>query len=94
MRDTYAADVQDVYDGGDDVLDQLARREHRTVVHWWGRRIEGGKARAVCYICDAYIVSWAAKYPATRSAVTKIQQHRSEHLTSLTKPTLTIGGKA
>ena len=94
MRDTYAARVQDVYDGGDDVLDQLARREHRTVVHWWGRRIEGAKARAVCYICDAYIAQWDSRWPPTAGAVTKIQRHRSEHLTSLSHPALTIGGKA
>lgn len=94
MRDTYAARVQDVYDGGDDVLDTLARREHRTVVHWWGRRIEGAKARAVCYICDAYIAQWAAKYPATLGAVHRIQRHREQHIAALSHPALTIGGTA
>lgn len=94
MRDTWAAEVQCEYDGGDDVLDTLARRNHRTVVHWWGRRIEGGKARALCYVCDTYIATWAAKYPPTVGAVTAILKHRREHLISLSKPTLTIGGKA
>lgn len=94
MRDTYAARVQGDYDGGDDMLDVLARRNHRTIVHWWGRRIEGAKARAVCYICDCYIASWNSTYPPTAGAVQKIQRHRSEHLTSLSHPTLAIGGKA
>lgn len=94
MRDSYAARVQDVYDGGDDVLDTLARREHRTVVHWWGRRIEGAEARAVCYICDAYIAKWSALNAPTKTAIRKVQQHRSEHLSALSHPALTIGGKA
>lgn len=94
MRDTYAARVQDVYDGTDDVLDQLARARHRSVVHWWGRRIEGAKARATCYICDTYIAQWDSRWPPTHSAVAKIQRHRREHVTSLSHPTLTIGGKA
>lgn len=93
MRDTYAARLQDVYDGGDDVLDTLARREHRTVVHWWGRRIEGAEARAVCYVCGTTIVRWSALNAPPKRAVTAIQRHRSEHLTSLSKPTVTIGGK-
>lgn len=94
MRDTYAARVQGEYDGGDDVLDTLARRNHRSIVHWWGRRIEGAKARAVCYICDKWITSWASTYPPTVGAVRAIQKHRSEHIASLSHPALTIGGKA
>lgn len=94
MRDTYAARLQNWYDGGDDVLDMLAKRKHRTVVHWWGRRIVGAKARAVCYVCDKDIVTWDARYPPTVTAMQKVQKHRSEHLTSLSKPTVTIGGKA
>ena len=92
MRDSYGARVQGVYDGGDDLLDLLARNSHRTVVHWWGRRIDGAKARAVCYICDTYIVSWAAKFPPTVGAVDKIKRHRDEHLAALAVPHQAIGG--
>lgn len=93
MRDTYAAKVQGVFDSGDDVLDLLARQRRPTVVHWWGRRIEGAKARAVCYICDAYVSQWASKWPPTRGAVDKILRHRREHLAALTSPILAAKGK-
>lgn len=92
MRDTYGAKVQGVFEAGDDVLDLLARQKHATVVHWWGRRIEGAKARAVCYVCDSYVAQWAAKWPITQGAIDRILRHRREHLATLAHHSLADRG--
>lgn len=82
----WAARQQIVVTGSDDRLLRAARLRHPTVAWWWGRRLEGGSARAVCYCCDAVMATWSQRWPMPLIAVDMVDAHRKAEIHTLRKP--------
>jgi hypothetical protein len=79
----WAAKQQAVYDDSDHLLTALARRNHPTCVHWWGRRIDGSMAVAQCYIDGVTLTTWQSRYPPNPNQRERIMRHRRQHLATL-----------
>ena len=56
-----------------------AKANHPRCTFWFGVRGGGTKKYAQCYICDATIDTWAAKYPQPKHAIDAIEQHLAKH---------------
>lgn len=76
----WAAKQQSACDDSDALLTALARRNHPTCAHWWGRRIDGSMAVAQCYICGELMTRWLSRNPPTDAQRERIMRHRRHHL--------------
>jgi hypothetical protein len=79
----WAAKQQAEYGDDDHLLTALARRNHPTCAHWWGRRIDGSMAVAQCYIDGALMTRWLSRNPPSDGQRARIMRHRRQHLAAL-----------
>lgn len=74
-----AATLQRTLTTTDDVLVNLARRQHPTVAWWWGVRKHEGVMCAWCYVCNTKIVDGALNVGITEAQTDAIEAHKREH---------------
>jgi hypothetical protein len=83
-----------LHDSDDDILTRRGRRLHPTCAFWWGRRIEGSRTAAVCYVCGVTMTTFPSVWPLNAGARTTILRHRGKHLAELVPSILAVGDKA
>jgi len=60
-------------------LTRRAQSRRPRVKRWYGVRGGGTQKHYECYICDAWVDTWAAKWAIPRHAEQALAEHRHSH---------------